>query len=176
MTHQNLWAPWRIDYIRQIEANPPESSRGSACFLCDAAGVVNDEREMQHRLMLLNDHRGMILLNRFPYTNGHLLVAPRDHVGDLTDLTAEQRHGIMDLIVLAERVLQRALNPQGMNVGMNLGRCAGAGLPGHVHVHVLPRWNGDTNFMQTVGQVRVIPEALETSYANLRATLQQLDG
>lgn len=174
MTHQNLWAPWRIDYIRQIEANPPESTTGSGCFLCDAASQKPDPALMRERLILLSDERGMILLNRFPYTNGHLLIAPRDHVADLTDLTTQQRHDIMDLTVLAEKLLRTALNPQGMNVGLNLGRCAGAGLPGHVHVHVLPRWNGDTNFMQTIGRIRVIPEALDVSYNNLLTKLQSI--
>ena len=116
----------------------------------------------------------MIILNRYPYTSGHLLVAPNDHVGDLTDVSTQQRSDLMELTAIAEQTLKLAYNPQGINVGMNLGRCAGAGLPGHLHVHLVPRWNGDTNFMSVVGSVRIMPQALEDSFDALREAYHSL--
>ena len=178
MQHENLWAPWRMAYIQQFDgsgsaAQEPQP-RDSSCFLCQAGKAGAGSGPAQQPFVLLCDNRGMILLNLYPYTNGHLLVAPKDHQADLTDLSAAQRADLMELTVVAERLLQAAVNPQGINVGVNLGRCAGAGLPGHLHVHVVPRWNGDTNFMQTVGRVRVIPEALEASFDRLREVLAKL--
>lgn len=139
-------------------------------------GAQPGTEEAKRRLVLLRDDRGVMLLNRFPYSNGHLMVAPADHLADLPELTAAQRAGLMELTALAEKLLQTAINPQGFNVGINLGRCAGAGVPGHLHVHIVPRWHGDTNFMQTVGQIRVIPQALEESYEHLNAVLVKLLG
>lgn len=164
MSQPNLWAPWRMQYIHELEKKDGEGE--SACFLCDAA--ASPTREL---LVLLSDDRGMILLNKYPYINGHLLVAPPEHVANLSDMTAERRAGLMELTALCERLLKRAMNPHGLNVGINLGRCAGAGVPGHLHIHVLPRWNGDTNFMSVVGQVRVIPQALEHCYDMFIAAL-----
>jgi len=115
----------------------------------------------------------MLLMNRFPYTNGHMLAAPIDHVADISDLTAGQRAGLMELGELASRLLRRAMNAQGVNLGMDLGRCAGAGVPGHVHMHAVPRWSGDVNFMQVTGRVRVIPQAVEDSYHALRRALAE---
>jgi ATP adenylyltransferase len=170
---RNLWAPWRLDYLKQLGAKP--ASGGEAgCFLCEAAKVTPGSDDASQRLVLLRDDRGVLLLNRYPYTNGHLLVSVTEHLGDLTDLTAQQRAGLIELTALAEKVLRAAINPQGINVGINLGRCAGAGIPGHLHVHVVPRWGGDVNFMDTIGGVRVIPQALEESYAHLREVLGKL--
>jgi ATP adenylyltransferase len=168
MTTENLWAPWRMEYIRQLDA-PAPGAPGVApgappCFLCDAAKHAAGSEGAAQRWVLANDARGLILLNRYPYTSGHLLVAVAPHVGELSDLTPAQRGGLIELTAEAEGLVRTAFNPQGINIGINLGRCAGAGLPGHLHVHIVPRWNGDTNFMQVVGQVRVIPQALEESY------------
>jgi ATP adenylyltransferase len=158
-----IWAPWRIDYIRGIDTPEQED-----CFLCAAwnAPAEDDERLVLHRT-----ERGMILLNRYPYTNGHLLVAMGSHVADLPELDQADRAELMELTTLAERALLTALNPQGVNIGINIGRCAGAGLPGHLHMHLVPRWFGDTNFMSVVGQVRVIPQALEQIHEELRKVL-----
>ena len=125
------------------------------------------------RLVLLSDERGSLLMNRYPYSNGHLLVAPHKHAGDISDLTASERAGLMELTELGSRLLRTAMHCQGVNLGMNLGRSAGAGVPGHCHMHLVPRWNGDVNFMQTVAGARVIPQALEASYDALRAALAQ---
>ncbi len=178
MSHTNLWAPWRLAYLRDmVEREEAGQPALTGCFLCDAAGVdpQQDEAGARDRLVLLNDERGVVLLNRYPYTNGHLLVAPREHLGTLSALSSAQRAGLMELTALCEQLLGEAINPQGFNVGINVGRAAGAGLPGHLHVHVVPRWAGDTNFMQTVGAVRVIPDALEASYAQLREVLGGLE-
>jgi ATP adenylyltransferase len=192
---ENLWAPWRMNYIKQLTPASPEGADAPAessqagprreeapagppaaapCFLCAAAATEPGTDVARQRLVLVRDPRGVIVLNRYPYTTGHLLVAVAEHLADLTDLTAPQRAGLMELTVLAEQTARLAFGPQGFNVGINLGRCAGAGLPGHLHVHIVPRWNGDTNFMSIVGQVRVIPQAIEESYAALAGALRQI--
>lgn len=163
-----------MQYIQTLAVDEHAAAASTGCFLCDAATTDMASDTATKRLMLLNDERGIVMLNRFPYTNGHLLIACHDHMGDLGDLSTSQRSHLMELTTLGERLLRAALNPQGINIGINLGRCAGAGLPGHLHVHVVPRWNGDVNFMQTVGQVRVMPQALEESHAHLAATLTAL--
>ena len=183
MTHTNLWAPWRMAYIDALvgeAGHDAHDAPGEAgCFLCEAAQAMSRDDAVGgdaagQRLVLMHDARGLVMLNRYPYTNGHLLVAPREHVACLSDLSPQGRADLMELTELADRLLRAAMNPQGMNIGMNLGRCAGAGLPGHLHVHLVPRWNGDTNFMQTVGGVRVIPQALEESFGMLREVLGRM--
>jgi ATP adenylyltransferase len=173
MTHANLWAPWREQYLRQLDqADPMSDSVG--CFLCDAAACAPDSEEAKKRHVLKRSDDGMLLLNRYPYTNGHLLVACNDHIDDLNGLSPSQRAGLLELTALAQRLLQAAINPQGFNIGINVGRCAGAGVPGHLHVHVVPRWSGDTNFMEVFAQVRVVPQALEASHVHLTQTLKKL--
>ena len=176
MPNDNIWAPWRMEYIRQLSAleAPDADTEPPPCFLCQANQAVVGTPQSKMRHVLLNDPRGVILLNRFPYPNGHLLVAPHGHLAELSDLSVAARADLMELTHLAEQLLRAAVNPQGINIGLNLGRCAGAGLPGHLHVHVVPRWAGDTNFITTVGQVRVIPEALEASYDHLSTTLHEM--
>ncbi len=175
MPIDSLWAPWRMQYLTQLDPNEgfksPPAEGVPACFLCDALRFDAGSEDAQKRLVLLNDERGMILLNRYPYTTGHLLIAPRQHLGDLIDLSPQQRGNIMELTALAEQTIKLAYNPQGFNMGINLGRCAGAGLPGHLHMHVLPRWGGDTNFITTVGSIRIIPQALEESFRLLSAAM-----
>jgi ATP adenylyltransferase len=163
-------------YISELDPadKPGDAGKDAGCFLCDAANEGNAEAEMDRLLVLKRDDRGILMLNRYPYTNGHLLAAPHDHVGDISDLTAAQRAGVMELSDLGVRLLRTTMQPQGINIGMNLGRCAGAGLPGHAHMHVVPRWNGDVNFMQTVGQIRVIPQALDESFKMLKTALSTL--
>jgi ATP adenylyltransferase len=172
MSTENLWAPWRMQYLKQLDPEQGyKAGAGPACFLCDAATFDPASDDARRRLVLLNDERGLILLNRYPYTNGHLLIAPRQHIGDLTDLSPAQRSDLIELTALAEATVRLAYDPQGFNMGVNIGRCAGAGLPGHLHVHVLPRWGGDTNFITTVGAIRIIPQALEESYALLKEAM-----
>ncbi len=161
-------------YISGLDDGDKPSDKNGGCFLCAAAADGLDEAGLDKLLVLKCDERGILMLNRYPYTNGHLLAAPHDHIGDISDLTAKQRAGLMELCEIGSRLLRKTMSPQGINIGMNLGRCAGAGLPGHAHMHVVPRWNGDVNFMQTIGQVRVIPQALNESYNMLKGELAKL--
>lgn len=156
-----LYAPWRIDYIRSLDK--PDSGE---CFLCAAARAVTDG-ERRERLVLWRTQHSIVLINRYPYTNGHLLVAPLAHLAELDDLTDEMALDLHRQAARAIQLLRRAISPQGFNVGINLGRCAGAGLPGHVHQHIVPRWAGDTNFMSVVGEVRVVPQAMGQLFEEL---------
>ena len=173
MAHDNLWAPWRMEYIRGLSAGD-DGPDDSPCFLCAAGRCAAGDVEARLRLVLVCDERGVLLLNRFPYTSGHLLAAPREHGGDLAGLSSAQRNGMMELAALGQAVLTRAVHPQGFNLGLNLGRCAGAGVPGHLHMHIVPRWNGDTNFIHVCGQIRIVPQALEDSYEELLKTLAEV--
>ena len=179
MNHQNLWAPWRISYIKGLTrgcaapAEQPDAGDQTTCFLCDAARADLDDAQRAERLVLHRNDHGILLLNRYPYTNGHLMAAPLAHLPDLGDMTAAQRGALMELAALGDRLLKATMNPHGLNVGMNVGRCAGAGVPGHIHLHVVPRWNGDVNFMDSVAGVRVIPEALEESFKELKDALER---
>ncbi|MCC6579741.1 MAG: HIT domain-containing protein [Phycisphaeraceae bacterium] len=177
MLHRNLWAPWRLSYLKQLvheQQSLGEEKPDKGCFLCDALAAPWPGDEARLRLVLQHDDRGLMILNRYPYTNGHLLIAPAEHVASLSDLTPTGRAGLMELTELGERLLRAAMHCQGINVGINLGRSAGAGIPGHLHIHLVPRWDGDTNFMQTVSGVRVIPQALEDSYAQLSDMLSRI--
>ena len=158
-----------MQYIPHVPAE--DAVNGS--FLADYWQTPEQDRE---HLVLYRTDLSLMLLNRYPYTNGHLLVAPGEAVADLPQLSIEQRTDLMELTVLGERLLQAAMNPQGINIGINLGRCAGAGLPGHLHVHVVPRWGGDVNFMTVVGDVRIVPQALEEVYEELLAVLPKVAG
>ncbi len=151
-----LWAPWRMEYLM--------ADAHDGCIFCEKPGEDDDRKN----LILLRTPLSFIILNAYPYNNGHLMVAPFRHVGTLGELTPEERCDLMETVAGAEGILTRAFAPQGMNVGINLGHCAGAGVPGHVHVHIVPRWEGDTNFMPVLGRTRVIPELLAETYDRLR--------
>ncbi|MBI3974643.1 MAG: HIT domain-containing protein [Chloroflexi bacterium] len=154
---ERLWTPWRMAYVGG-------SGSRSECFLCEKAAEAKDQENLiVHRARL-----GFIVLNLYPYNSGHLLVAPYVHAGDLTALAPEVGHALFDLTQRAVAALQQEYQPEGFNVGMNLGRPAGAGLPDHLHIHVVPRWNGDTNFMPVVGQTKVLPETLDRTWERLR--------
>ena len=167
MDQANLWAPWRMEYLRDL----PEAEGGPrGCFLCQA---WNDSAGDARALVVHRDPAAgvMLIMNRFPYTTGHLMVVPGEHISDLIDTAPPLRAAMMEMTVIAQRLIGAALNPQGLNIGINIGRAAGAGVPGHLHVHLVPRWGGDTNFINVIGQVRVIPQALEQTYDELRAAL-----
>ena len=161
---KNLWAPWRMKYINDLN-NPQD------CFLCHYGKVASKDEE---NLILWRTDLALTCLNRFPYTNGHLLIAPVAHKADLQELTDAEMLELMQMVTRAQQTLTKAIKPQGFNVGLNLGRCAGAGLPGHLHFHIVPRWEGDTNFMAITGEVRVIPQALADSYQLLRTAAANL--
>ena len=151
-----LWAPWRLAYV----ATPPKPADDSGCFLCRGLAETDDRAN----LIVLRTARSAVVLNRFPYNNGHLLVAPLAHKGQLSELTEDEMLDVQLVLRRMIGVLSEAMRPDGYNVGLNLGTVAGAGLPGHLHWHVVPRWNGDTNFMPVVADVKVIPQSLDALY------------
>ncbi|NQU11130.1 HIT domain-containing protein [bacterium] len=155
----NLWAPWRIEYIL--------GDKEGACFLCDAPRANDDPRT----LVLIRAQTCFAILNRYPYNPGHLLVAPYKHTGELEDLSQQEAHDLMDLTRCGKQLLARTMNPDGFNIGFNLGRVAGAGVLDHLHLHVVPRWNGDTNYMPVLADTRVVPQALADTWAELRKNL-----
>ena len=161
---ERLWSPWRHAYISSTGANNPNPS----CFLC--AATVNPSDDEQN-LVIHRGHENFVILNRYPYISGHLMIAPYAHIGRLIDAPKSTTDEMMDLSKTCERALREAYNPEGLNVGMNLGQVAGAGLADHIHMHVLPRWGGDTNFMTSVGETRVLPEDLSTTYQKLRGKI-----
>jgi ATP adenylyltransferase len=155
----HLWSPWRMEYIQSAtEPGGPDDGR---CVFCEIP-----EGEEASRV-LAKGSLAYVVLNKFPYNPGHLLVVPLRHVGDLEDLTPEESAESHSLLVLSVHALREESAPHGFNIGMNLGRGAGAGIPAHVHWHVVPRWNGDTNFMSVVGETRVLPELLADSARRL---------
>ncbi|MFQ5590374.1 MAG: HIT domain-containing protein [Phycisphaerae bacterium] len=156
----NLWAPWRMDYIRSLG---DESDEGG-CFLCRYWEQPGSDRENH---VVWRTSGAFVVMNRFPYTNGHLLIAHGAHKADFTDLTTQELTDMSLLIRDGVSLLRRTVKAEGFNVGYNLGRCAGAGLPDHLHVHVVPRWGGDTNFMAVIGDSRVVPDSLDALYAEL---------
>ncbi len=158
---QRLWAPWRLQYVTAADSTP-------GCFLC----VKQAENRDAENLILLRGVRVFALLNLFPYNTGHVLVAPYAHGGDLGALDAEPAMEMTALTQRLVRALGAEYRPDGFNVGMNLGRVAGAGLPDHLHMHIVPRWGGDTNFMTVTGETKVMPETLDQTYARLAARLR----
>ena len=155
-----LWSPWRYKYISG-------EARRDGCIFCEMA--ASDPAHDQERLVLFRGRFNLIVLNLFPYNCGHTMIAPYQHTATLAGLEAETLTEIMELTRDLEAALRSAYQPQGLNMGMNLGRAAGAGIEDHLHLHVLPRWNGDANFMTTVGDARVLPEDLGTTYEKLAA-------
>lgn len=143
------------------------SEKTGGCLFCEKAAGDDDGKN----LVLLRTPRSFVMMNAYPYNSGHLMVAPFTHAARLSDLTGDERRDLIETVARAEDLLQRTLAPQGMNVGANLGHCAGAGVPGHIHVHIVPRWEGDTNFMPVVGETRVLPESLGETYERLLAQI-----
>ncbi len=154
-----IWAPWRLTYIEG------DSPSGSGCIFVDLPAQDRD----RENLILYRGKTAFVMFNRFPYTNGHLMVAPYKHTADLTELDDTELLEINQLVVAATRWITAAYHPQGFNIGVNLGSAGGAGIPDHAHWHIVPRWSGDTNFMTTVGDVRVMPQSLEDSYDRLKS-------
>lgn len=167
MPNNPLHAPWRMDYIRSLA----QGAGAERCFLCDAASAATDA-ERAGRLVLWSTDLSVVVMNLYPYTNGHVLIAPKAHKADLELLSPEETLDMQVQTTRAVQLLKWAISPQGFNIGINLGRCSGAGLPGHIHQHVVPRWGGDTNFMTVVGEVRVVPQAISQLYAELTAALR----
>ncbi|TME47113.1 MAG: HIT domain-containing protein [Chloroflexi bacterium] len=161
---QHLWAPWRMDFIK--------GPKPDGCFFCEAA-AANAARDAE-LLVLARTELALALLNRYPYNNGHLMVAPRAHLANLEDLPAATASAVTALTQRSLRVLRQVLKPQGFNLGINAGKIAGAGVADHVHQHIVPRWDGDTNFMPVVAETKILNEHLTTSYQELRAAFDQM--
>jgi ATP adenylyltransferase len=158
-----LWAPWRLEYIERAEPS------GGGCIFVDLPQQEDDRKN----LILYRGDRAFVMLNMFPYTNGHLMVAPYKHTADMGELDDEELLEINRLVSRCTKWIGEAYRPDGFNIGVNLGKAAGAGIPTHIHWHIVPRWNGDTNYMTTVGGVRVLPQSLEDSYDRLKAIVDR---
>ena len=167
MSHETLWAPWRLNYIANAVDKNTTAPPANGCFLCR---YRDDTHDAQNYVVDRSEH-SLIVLNRFPYNNGHLLIAPREHKATLDELSDAE---LLDLQVQLRRMvklLSLVMGAEGFNVGLNLGRVAGAGLPGHLHWHIVPRWNGDVNFMPVIADAKVIPQSLDALYQLLQADL-----
>lgn len=151
-----LWSPWRSQYIDTFNTKADEKKED--CFICGAVEDVEHEKE---RLVVARTELCIALMNRYPYNGGHLLIAAKRHVGDLTELTTAETAEIMRLSQIAIKVLREISRPQAFNIGMNMGRSAGAGLPGHLHQHIIPRWDGDVGFVTSICDMKVISQALD---------------
>lgn len=157
---ETIWAPWRLSYIEG-------AGEGGGCIFLDLPAKEND----RDNLILFRGRTAFVMLNAFPYTNGHLMIAPYKHTADMSDLTDGELLEINQLVRDCLRWIKQAYKPEGFNIGVNIGKVAGAGIPNHIHWHVVPRWGGDTNFMTTVGDARVLPQSLAESYDRLKNVL-----
>lgn len=159
---QSIWAPWRIEYIL--------GPKPDACVFCLSSSTQEDEE----RLVLCRGQQCFVIMNKFPYNNGHLMVTPYRHVSTLTELTSEESHEVMDYVQHCSHILQEAFQPDGINIGLNIGEAAGAGIEEHLHFHLVPRWNGDHSFMAVFGETMVIPEHLRSVYTRLKPYFDSL--
>ena len=158
---RNLWAPWRMEYIGDLTED--------GCFLCRAWESTEDDVN----LVVWRGRRTFVIFNRFPYSNGHLMVATAEHGRMLSDLSDEELVELMRATARMQRLLERVVRAHGFNIGLNLGRSAGAGLIDHLHLHIVPRWEGDTNFMPVLADVKVIPQGLQELYRGLKSALAE---
>jgi ATP adenylyltransferase len=162
---EQLWAPWRLAYVAVDKPPPGEQP----CFICHGLNEGQDRKN----LIIRRTARSVVLLNRFPYNNGHLLVAPQAHLGRLDELAPEDHLDLMQTVTQMVELLTAVMKPDGYNLGVNLGRSAGAGLPGHLHWHIVPRWDGDTNFMPILADVKVIVQSLDALHDLLSAAMNR---
>ena len=156
---EHIWAPWRIEFIL--------GEKAKGCILCQKP----KEKDDKSSLILYRGEKNFVILNKFPYNPGHLMVSPYRHVPDLEDLNDDELPEHFDLVRRSTTALRRAFNPAGFNIGLNIGKTAGAGIGDHIHTHVVPRWEGDTNFMPVLADTRVLPEALASTYAKLKGLI-----
>lgn len=165
---ERIWAPWRLKYIEEA----PKAEGESGCIFLDLPAQDDDRTN----LILFRGRKAFVMLNAFPYTNGHLMVAPYRHTADITSLDDEELLEINQLVARSVAWITTAYRPDGFNIGVNVGRAAGAGIPTHIHWHIVPRWDGDTNFMGVVGDVRVLPQSLGESYDRLLTVVTTQSG
>lgn len=166
-----LYTPWRYQFISSIKPD-------AACIFCITPAADNAQPKEapstdRERLILFRGNRAFVILNRYPYTNGHLMIAPFDHIAALSECSTPLLAEMMELSKRAEKALSEIYHPHGFNVGLNLGKCAGAGVEGHLHLHIVPRWMGDANFVSVIGETRLLPETLETTYEKLLPFFQK---
>ena len=151
---ERLWAPWRMTYIKGV------NKEEEGCIFCTKPSQTNDKEN----LLLYRGKKCFVLMNLFPYNNGHLMIIPYKHTSDILDIDKETSNEMWELLSLSKKVLTTVMTPEGFNIGMNIGRNAGAGIDQHIHLHIVPRWNGDTNFMPVIGETKVISQALNETY------------
>ncbi|ACO04005.1 MAG TPA: HIT domain-containing protein [Persephonella sp.] len=161
---ERLYSPWRSQYIETYD-------KIEECFLCDAYRSDDDEK----KLVLYRGKRVFVIMNLFPYNAGHVMVCPNEHIGDFTQIDHETLCEISKVTQMMVKALRKALNPEGFNIGYNLGRVAGAGLEDHIHNHIVPRWNGDTNFMPVIGEVKVISQDLKDIYTKIKKAIKEIE-
>jgi len=161
---KQLWAPWRMEYILN------ELGHEDGCIFCD----LPKESDDQKNLIAFRAPRSFVILNKFPYNNGHVMVVPYEHTGDILDLSDETLLDIQQTIRKTVKTIRAVMNPHAMNIGMNLGRMAGAGIDSHVHYHIVPRWDGDTNFMPIISGTKVVSEGLQITWKKLHDSFEQL--
>jgi len=159
---KRIWAPWRMQYILM-------EHKSGECILCDKPAEKND----RENYILYRGSHNFIILNAYPYTSGHLMVAPYRHIGNITEADAKESKELFELIQLCVKLLTQTMKPDGFNIGMNIGKVAGAGLEGHIHMHIVPRWNGDNNYMSVVADTRVLSEGLVATYKKLMEGLSR---
>ena len=164
---KNLWSPWRSNYIESFK----DKQSGFGCIFCEA--LDKDILDMNN-LLVRKSKNSLVMLNLYPYNNGHLMIVPKRHLGGIEQLTSDESHELMDEMIIAEKVLQKVYSPQGFNIGANLGRAGGAGIEDHIHFHIVPRWNGDTNFMPAIGEVKVISQELSETKKKLIAGYEEV--
>lgn len=165
MERKNIWAPWRMKYIQELTQQHP-------CFICH--NLKHPEEDKQTFTLWRTPH-SIVTMNKFPYNNGHLLIAPNRHIADLDQATPEESLDMINLVRDCKKVLTHSINPHGFNVGINFGRCAGAGLPDHMHIHIVPRWNGDTNYMHVCSDTDVISQSMTELYDLLLEKAKELN-
>ena len=153
---ERIFTPWRLPYLKTIGDR-------DECIFCEAQAATDDAK----MFILARGATAFVILNIYPYSNGHLMVVSKRHLGRLSEARAEERHEILDTASRCEEILQQAYQPDGLNIGLNLGRAAGAGIVGHLHLHIVPRWSGDTNFTTVVGDTRFVPETPQQTYDRL---------
>jgi ATP adenylyltransferase len=182
VNEERLWAPWRLAYVAGDGVEPKQSPEPTSwlsgaehsCFLCRAAAIFDPSTGADAQLLVADrGPQSVVVLNRFPYNNGHLLISPRRHVGDLSEMRREEHVECMEQLAKLTRIYRELLKAEGFNVGLNLGRVAGAGVPGHLHWHLVPRWHGDNNFMPVLAGTRVIPQSLDELWELLVGALRK---
>ncbi len=165
---KRIWAPWRMRYVGNIE----DFRKVGGCIFCDKPEEGNDEAN----LIVYRGEYLFAMLNAFPYNTGHLMISPYRHVADIEQLTTQEYCEMMSMAILATRAIKEEMRCQGLNLGINLGKVAGAGIADHLHMHLVPRWDGDTNFMPVVADTKVMPETLDQTYARLKKAIEALAG